>query len=80
VSEEKKPEQPAQMDRRELMRKGVKAAYVVPAVMAVVKASVRPAYAAPGAPVPMAPMAPISHSQNNDDQGQNNQGKKQNQQ
>ncbi len=34
------------MNRRELVRKGAKAAYVVPAVLAAIKATERPAYAA----------------------------------
>ena len=43
-----------QMDRRQLMRMGAKAAYVVPAILAIVKAAERPAYAF----VPSAPAAP----------------------
>jgi hypothetical protein len=40
------------LDRRQFVRKGAKAAYVVPAVLAAVKATERPAYAqATGAPI-----------------------------
>jgi hypothetical protein len=44
--------QSSQIDRRELVRKGAKAAYIIPAILAVVKATERPAYAgASGLPV-----------------------------
>jgi hypothetical protein len=49
MSTEKKPEKktddPSLLDRRELVKKGVKAAYVAPALLAIVKATERPAYA-----------------------------------
>ena len=52
MNNDKKTDDASHFDRRELVRKGVKAAYVVPAVLAAVKATDRPAYAAPsGAPV-----------------------------
>jgi hypothetical protein len=38
------------LDRRELVRKGAKAAYMIPAVLAAVKATERKAYAS-GAPL-----------------------------
>lgn len=44
MSEEDKT-QGSQVDRRELVRKGAKAAYIIPAILAVVKATERPAYA-----------------------------------
>jgi hypothetical protein len=58
VSDQKKfrqpSEQPTQMGRREWVRKGAKAAYVVPAILAVVKATERPAYAqSTGSPFPI---------------------------
>lgn len=55
MNEEKKS-QSTDMDRRQLVRKGIKVAYTVPLVLAAVKASERPAYAqgtgAPSLPVP----------------------------
>jgi hypothetical protein len=61
MNEEKNPKQSDGMDRRDLVRAGVKAAYVIPAVLAAVKATERPAYAgssgSPVAPVP-APAVP----------------------
>jgi len=54
MNEEKNAKQAESLDRRELVRKGVKVAYVIPAVLAAVKATERPAYAAPsGAPLPL---------------------------
>jgi hypothetical protein len=59
MNEEKNPKQldvkqPEGLDRRELVRKGARVAYVIPAVLAAVKATERPAYAAPsGSPVPV---------------------------
>jgi hypothetical protein len=51
-NEEKKPEQSDGLDRRGLVRAGVKAAYMIPAILAAVKATERPAYAgSSGAPV-----------------------------
>jgi len=53
MPEEQTPETPNQIDRRSLVKKGVKAAYIVPAVLLAVKATERPAYAATsGAPSP----------------------------
>jgi hypothetical protein len=64
MSDDKKRDEAIQLDRRQFVRKGAKAAYVVPAVLAAVKATERPAYAqgsgAPiSAPVPVVtPAAP----------------------
>jgi hypothetical protein len=55
MSEEDKT-QGSQVDRRELVRKGAKAAYIIPAILAVVKATERPAYAGTSG----SPMQPIS--------------------
>jgi hypothetical protein len=53
---EDKKSQSTDMDRRQLVRKGIKVAYTVPLVLAAVKASERPAYAQgtgqPGVPSP----------------------------
>ncbi len=58
MNEEKNLEQSEGLDRRKLVRAGVKAAYMIPAVLAAVKATERPAYAAPsGSPLP-APHVP----------------------
>jgi hypothetical protein len=61
MSDDKKRDEATQLDRRQFVRMGAKAAYVVPAVLAVVKATERPAYAqitgAPPFPVP-APFSP----------------------
>ena len=45
MNEEKNPKQSDGMDRRGLVRAGVKAAYMIPAILAAVKATERPAYA-----------------------------------
>ena len=50
MNEEKNPKQSDGVDRRGLVRAGVKAAYMIPAILAAVKATERPAYAS-GAPV-----------------------------
>ena len=42
----KDPKCPQGVDRRELVRKAAKAAYVVPAALTAIKMSERPAYAA----------------------------------
>ena len=57
---EEKNSQSTDMDRRQMVRKGVKVAYTIPLVLAAVKASERPAYAqGTGAPVAIpAPSAP----------------------
>jgi hypothetical protein len=58
MNEEKNPKQSDAkqsegLDRRKLVRAGARAAYMIPAVLAAVKATERPAYAAPsGAPLP----------------------------
>jgi hypothetical protein len=39
------PKKPELIDRRDVMSRGLRAAYVVPAILAVVKATERPAYA-----------------------------------
>ncbi|MEQ1898448.1 MAG: hypothetical protein ABL971_13780 [Vicinamibacterales bacterium] len=52
MSEEKK-QSPKNANRRDLIRKGLKAAYMVPAVLAAIKATERPAYGqTSGAPIP----------------------------
>ncbi len=57
MSNEKKTSESQKVNRRTLVRKGLKAAYVVPAILAAVKATERPAYGqtsgAPTAPVPI---------------------------
>jgi hypothetical protein len=50
MNDEKKTDNSTHIDRRELVRKGAKAAYVVPAVLAAVKATDRPAYAQTSGP------------------------------
>ncbi len=56
MSEEKKPVSEAKVDRRDLVKKGLKAAYMVPAILAAVKATERPAYGQfSGEPVPQIP-------------------------
>jgi len=50
MNEENNPKQSNELDRRGLMRAGAKAAYMVPAILAAVKATERPAYAS-GAPL-----------------------------
>lgn len=52
MSDDNKRDDASRIDRRELVRKGARAAYVVPVVLAAVKATERPAYAAStGSPV-----------------------------
>lgn len=52
MSDDEKIEQAPRLDRRQFVRKGAKAVYVVPAVLAAVKATERPAYAqGTGAPI-----------------------------
>ncbi len=54
MSEEKKLVAPDSVDRRTLVRRGLKAAYTVPLVLAAVKATERPAYGlTSGVPVPV---------------------------
>jgi hypothetical protein len=50
MSDHKRVDTSAHIDRRELVRKGAKAAYIVPAVLAAVKATDRPAYAQTSGP------------------------------
>jgi hypothetical protein len=50
MNDKKKTDNSNHIDRRELVRKGAKAAYVVPAVLAAVKATDRPAYAQTSGP------------------------------
>ena len=45
MHEEQKPETTNQVERRSLVTKGLKAAYIIPAVLAAIKATERPAYA-----------------------------------
>jgi hypothetical protein len=45
MNEEKNPKQSEGLDRRRIVRAGVKAAYMIPAILAAVKATERPAYA-----------------------------------
>jgi len=54
MDEKKNPEQLDGLNRRKLVRAGVKAAYTIPAILAVVKATERPAYAL-GSGAPVAP-------------------------
>jgi hypothetical protein len=52
MNEEQTPKQSDGMNRRGIVRAGVKAAYMIPAILAAVKATERPAYAqSSGAPV-----------------------------
>ncbi|MBN8732625.1 MAG: hypothetical protein J0L64_18930 [Acidobacteria bacterium] len=45
MNEQTQANQPVQPERREMIRKAAKAAYMIPAILAIVKASERPAYA-----------------------------------
>jgi hypothetical protein len=56
MSEQNKT-QDANVVRRDLLRKSAKAAYMIPAILAAVKATERPAYASTSAPAP--PPTPI---------------------
>ncbi len=54
MAEQKKSDSTQSIDRRNLVRKGLKVAYTVPLVLAAVKATERPAYGATsGVPVPV---------------------------
>jgi hypothetical protein len=55
MNDEEKTDNSTHIDRRELVRKGAKAAYVVPAVLAAVKATDRPAYAQTSGPPVLIP-------------------------
>jgi hypothetical protein len=46
VSAEKKTNDTPQVNRREMVKKGIKAAYVAPTILTIVKATERPAHAA----------------------------------
>lgn len=57
MSTEKKTSESQRLNRRTLVRKGLKAAYVIPAILAAVKATERPAYGQTSGS-PTAPVAP----------------------
>ena len=58
MSENRKTDESTSLNRRELVRKGARAAYVVPAVLAAVKATERPAYAQ-ATTSPVSPPVPV---------------------
>jgi hypothetical protein len=59
MSDDEKRDEATQLDRRQFVGKSAKAVYVVPAVLAAVKATERPAYAqSTGAPI--SPPVPVS--------------------
>lgn len=59
MSDDEKRDDAIPLDRRQFVRKGAKAVYVVPAVLAAVKATERPAYAQ-GSGAPISAPIPVS--------------------